>query len=121
MDDGVMRFIEPQAAANITRKRERAVSLRGIVVSSWRVEEQPAGQGAVPHFIQKFTVPEKRAVLPFDPGPKMPLLSIKLFGEFSVSDHRGNTLAIGNRRTQGLIAWLALHLTEVTPLRDFAA
>jgi CheY-like chemotaxis protein len=51
----------------------------------------------------------------------MPLVTIKLFGEFSVSDHRGNTLAIGNRRTQALIAWLALHLTDVTPLREFSA
>ena len=51
----------------------------------------------------------------------MPLLTIKLFGEFSVSDHRGNTLSIGNRRTQALIAWLALHLTDVTPLREFSA
>jgi CheY-like chemotaxis protein len=51
----------------------------------------------------------------------MSLLTIRLFGEFSVSDHRGNTLAIGNRRTQALIAWLALHLTDVTPLRKFSA
>ena len=50
----------------------------------------------------------------------MPLLTIKLFGDFSVSDHRGNTLAIGNERTQALIAWLALHLTNVAPLREFA-
>src|SRR5881392_3825417 len=51
----------------------------------------------------------------------MSLLTIRLFGDFSVSDHRGNTLAIGNRRTQALIAWLALHLTEVSPLREFSA
>ena len=50
----------------------------------------------------------------------MSLLTIRLFGDFSVCDHRGNTLAIGNRRTQALIAWLALHLTDVTPLREFA-
>src|SRR5881392_2288957 len=50
----------------------------------------------------------------------MSLLTIRLFGDFSVSDHRGNTLSIGNRRTQALIAWLALHLTDVTPLREFS-
>src|SRR5712691_11868092 len=50
----------------------------------------------------------------------MSLLTVKLFGDFSVSDHRGNTLTIGNQRTQALIAWLALHLTDVTPLREFA-
>src|ERR1041385_218641 len=50
----------------------------------------------------------------------MALLTIRLFGEFSVCDHRGNTLAIGSERTQALIAWLALHLTGVTPLREFA-
>ena len=50
----------------------------------------------------------------------MSLLTIRLFGDFSVSDHRGNTLAIGNERTRALIAWLALHLTDVAPLREFA-
>src|SRR5204862_6394930 len=50
----------------------------------------------------------------------MALLTIRLFGELSVCDHRGNTLAIGNERTQALIAWLALHLTDVAPLREFA-
>ena len=50
----------------------------------------------------------------------MSLLTIKLFGDFSVSDHRGNTLAIGHERTRALIAWLALHLTDVAPLREFA-
>jgi CheY-like chemotaxis protein len=50
----------------------------------------------------------------------MALLTIRLFGDFSISDHRGNTLAIGNERTQALIAWLALHLTDVAPLREFA-
>ena len=50
----------------------------------------------------------------------MPLLKIRLFGDFAVSDHRGNTLTIGNQRTQALIAWLALHLTDVAPLREFS-
>ena len=50
----------------------------------------------------------------------MSLLTIRLFGDFSVSDHRGNTLAIGHERTRALIAWLALHLTDVAPLREFA-
>lgn len=50
----------------------------------------------------------------------MPLLQIQLFGEFNATDHRGNALAIGSRRTQALLAWLALHLDSATPLRDFA-
>ena len=50
----------------------------------------------------------------------MSLLTIRLFGDFSVCDHRGNTLAIGNERTRALIAWLALHLTDVAPLPEFA-
>jgi len=50
----------------------------------------------------------------------MALLTVRLFGDFSVCDHRGNTLAIGSERTQALIAWLALHLTDVAPLREFA-
>lgn len=51
----------------------------------------------------------------------MSLLRIRLFGEFSAIDHRGNTLAIGSRRTQALLAWLAIHLGEPAPLRAFAA
>ena len=38
----------------------------------------------------------------------MPLLSIRLFGEFSATDFRGNGLSIGNRRTQALVIYLAL-------------
>ena len=38
----------------------------------------------------------------------MPLLAIRLFGEFSAVDFRGNTLSIGNRRTQALVVYLAL-------------
>ena len=38
----------------------------------------------------------------------MPLLTIRLFGEFSAVDFRGNTLSIGNRRTQALVVYLAL-------------
>lgn len=38
----------------------------------------------------------------------MPLLSIRLFGEFSAVDFRGNALSIGNKRTQALVIYLAL-------------
>jgi CheY-like chemotaxis protein len=38
----------------------------------------------------------------------MPFLSIRLFGEFSATDFRGNALSIGNRRTQALVIYLAL-------------
>lgn len=38
----------------------------------------------------------------------MPLLSIRLFGELSAVDYRGNALSIGNRRTQALVVYLAL-------------
>lgn len=38
----------------------------------------------------------------------MPLLAIRLFGEFSAIDFRGNALSIGNRRTQALVVYLAL-------------
>lgn len=38
----------------------------------------------------------------------MPLLSIRLLGDFSAVDYRGNALSIGNRRTQALIVYLAL-------------
>lgn len=38
----------------------------------------------------------------------MPLLSIRLLGDFSAVDYRGNALSIGNRRTQALVVYLAL-------------
>lgn len=38
----------------------------------------------------------------------MPLLAIRLFGDFSAVDFRGNALSIGNRRTQALVIYLAL-------------
>jgi len=38
----------------------------------------------------------------------MVLLSIRLLGEVSAVDYRGNALSIGNRRTQALVVYLAL-------------
>ena len=38
----------------------------------------------------------------------MPLLTIRLFGDLSAVDFRGNALSIGNRRTQALVVYLAL-------------
>lgn len=40
----------------------------------------------------------------------MILLSIRLLGEVSAVDHRGNALSIGSRRTQALVVLLALKL-----------
>ncbi|HEX9160824.1 MAG TPA: response regulator [Thermoanaerobaculia bacterium] len=40
------------------------------------------------------------------------MLTIRLLGDFSALDHRGNTLSIGNARLNALIAYLALHLEE---------
>ena len=51
----------------------------------------------------------------------MTLLTIRLFGELSAVDHRGDALSIGSRRTQAAIVWLALHLDSEAPLRDFEA
>ena len=51
----------------------------------------------------------------------MSSFKVRLFGEFSATDHRGNTLALGSRRIHAILAWLALHLDAPAPLRDFAA
>jgi DNA-binding SARP family transcriptional activator len=51
----------------------------------------------------------------------MALLSIRLFGEFSAVDHRGNALSIGNRRTQAVLAFLALTMEGERTIKDFAA
>ena len=40
----------------------------------------------------------------------MVLLSIRLLGEVSAVDYRGNALSIGNRRTQALVVYLALKI-----------
>ena len=48
----------------------------------------------------------------------MPLLTIRLFGEFSAIDHRGNALSVGNRRTQALIVYLAMKLGGKSSLRQ---
>jgi DNA-binding SARP family transcriptional activator/ActR/RegA family two-component response regulator len=40
----------------------------------------------------------------------MPQLTIRLLGEFSAVDHRGNTLSIGNAKLKALVAYLALRL-----------
>lgn len=51
----------------------------------------------------------------------MPLLSIRLFGEFSAVDQRGNALSLGNRRTQAVIAFLALTSEGERTVKDFAS
>jgi CheY-like chemotaxis protein/DNA-binding SARP family transcriptional activator len=51
----------------------------------------------------------------------MPVLTIRLFGGFSATDQRGNSLAMGSRRAQSLVIWLALHRDTQSPLQDFAA
>ena len=51
----------------------------------------------------------------------MAILSIRLFGRFVAIDHRGTSLAVGSRKTQAMVIWLALHRDTPTPLNDFAA
>ncbi|HEX8152091.1 MAG TPA: BTAD domain-containing putative transcriptional regulator, partial [Thermoanaerobaculia bacterium] len=48
----------------------------------------------------------------------MPLLTIRLLGEFSATDHRGNALSVGNKRTQALIAYLALRINVRTSIHE---
>jgi CheY-like chemotaxis protein/DNA-binding SARP family transcriptional activator len=51
----------------------------------------------------------------------MAILTIRLFGEFRATDHRGNPLQIGSRKNQALLIWLALHRNTPVPLHDFGA
>src|SRR5216684_1513059 len=60
------------------------------------------------------------ATLVAGPNHNMALLSIRLFGDFSAVDHRGNALSIGNRRTQAVIAFLALTVEGERTVKDFA-
>src|SRR4051812_23293805 len=48
----------------------------------------------------------------------MQLLSIRLLGEFSAVDHRGNALSVGNKRTQALVIYLALKIGGRPTLRE---
>jgi CheY-like chemotaxis protein len=50
----------------------------------------------------------------------MVLLSIRLLGEFSAVDLRGNALSIGNRRTQALVVILALRIERKTTFAELA-
>ena len=51
----------------------------------------------------------------------MAILTIRLFGEFRATDHRGIPLQIGSRKSQALLVWLALHRNTPVPLYDFGA
>jgi DNA-binding SARP family transcriptional activator len=48
----------------------------------------------------------------------MQLLSIRLLGELSVVDYRGNALSVGNRRTQALVVYLALKMGGKPSVRE---
>src|SRR5687768_4419807 len=48
----------------------------------------------------------------------MVLLSIRLLGELSAVDYRGNALSIGNRRTQALVVYLALKIGGAPSIRE---
>jgi DNA-binding SARP family transcriptional activator len=51
----------------------------------------------------------------------MILLSVRLFGEFSAVDYRGDALSIGNRRTQALVVHLALRIHERSSVAELAS
>lgn len=48
----------------------------------------------------------------------MHLLKIRLLGEFSAVDHRGNALSIGNKKTQALVIYLALKIGGRPTLKE---
>lgn len=48
----------------------------------------------------------------------MRLLNIRLLGEFSATDYRGDALSVGNRRTQALVVYLALRISGKTSLAE---
>jgi CheY-like chemotaxis protein len=61
-----------------------------------------------------------RGVVAFLPS-EMVLLSVRLLGEFSAVDYRGDALSIGNRRTQALIVYLALKINGRTSLTELGS
>lgn len=51
----------------------------------------------------------------------MVLLSIRVLGEFSAVDYRGDALSVGNRRTQALIVYLALNISRKASVTELAS
>lgn len=50
----------------------------------------------------------------------MPLLSIRLLGDFAATDYRGDALSIGSKRTQALVVYLALRINARTSITELA-
>lgn len=50
----------------------------------------------------------------------MHLLSLRLLGDFSATDAHGNALSLGDRRSQALVAHLALKMRAAAPLRELS-
>lgn len=50
----------------------------------------------------------------------MVLLSVRLLGELSAVDYRGDALSVGNRRTQALIVYLALKIESKTSIAEMS-
>jgi hypothetical protein len=48
----------------------------------------------------------------------MVLLSIRLLGDLSAVDYRGNALSIGNRRTQALVVYLGMKIGSSPSIRE---
>jgi CheY-like chemotaxis protein len=51
----------------------------------------------------------------------MVLLSVRLLGELSAVDYRGDALSVGNRRTQALIIYLALKIDSKTSMAEMSS
>ncbi|HEU4888172.1 MAG TPA: response regulator [Thermoanaerobaculia bacterium] len=51
----------------------------------------------------------------------MVLLSVRLLGELSAVDYRGDALSVGNRRTQALIIYLALKIEGRTSMAEMSS
>jgi CheY-like chemotaxis protein len=51
----------------------------------------------------------------------MVLLSVRLLGELSAVDYRGDALSVGNRRTQALIVYLAMKIAGKTSIAEMAS
>src|SRR4051812_39078628 len=53
-----------------------------------------------------------------DPG--IHLLNVRLFGEFSATDQRGNAIPLTNKRAQALLIYLAIRAGQEVALTDIA-
>src|SRR5215210_5941069 len=78
------------------------------------------GDSRIPRRFSDEAITERSAFRVSLVPSEMQLLSIRLLGELSVVDYRGNALSVGSRRTQALVVYLALKIGGKPSIREIS-